>query len=129
MEIGKKISLLLLILLYLAGGINHFWHPDGYIKIIPHYLPFPAILNYISGACEILFAVLLMFNSTRSIAAWLIILMLAAFLPVHIDMLLHAPMQLGKLTVTPAIAWIRLLLQPVLMLWARWHTQRQTAHI
>lgn len=125
MSTVKKISLVLLIALYLGGGINHFIHPDGYISIIPHYLPFPATLNYIAGVCEIVFALMLMSSKTRPAAAWLIILMLAAFLPVHIDMLIHAPMQLGKLTVTPLIAWIRLLFQPILMLWAWWYTKRK----
>lgn len=120
----KKISLALLVILYLAGGVNHFWHPDGYIRIIPAYLPYPVFLNYLAGACELVFALMLLFSKTRTAAAWLIILMLAAFLPVHIDMVIHAPMQLGNLTVTPAIAWIRLLFQPVLMLWAWWHTRR-----
>jgi len=118
MSTAKKISLVLLTAGYLAAGINHFWHPAGYIRIIPHYLPVPVILNYIAGACEMLFALMLIFRKTRTTAAWLIILMLAAFLPVHIDMLLHAPMQAGALRVTPALARIRLLLQPVLMLWA-----------
>lgn len=123
MPTGRTVSLLLLIILYLAGGINHFWHPEGYIRIIPAYLPWPVTLNYIAGVCEVVFALMLIPVKTRKLAAWLIILMLAAFLPVHIDMLLKAPMQLGKLTVTPAIAWIRLFLQPLLMLWAWWSSK------
>ncbi|MBB5396147.1 hypothetical protein HDC91_002196 [Mucilaginibacter sp. AK015] len=38
-------------------------------------------------------------------------------------MIIDAPVNLGSLTVTPAIAWVRLLLQPVLMLWAWWHSK------
>lgn len=123
MHILKKISLIILVIGYTAAGINHFVHPDGYINIIPGYLPYPQALNFIAGICEILFAALLIFPATRKWGAWMIILMLAAFLPVHLSMLLQAPMQLGKLYVTPALAWIRLLLQPVLMLWAWWHTK------
>ncbi|HUZ59575.1 MAG TPA: hypothetical protein VMU83_12410 [Hanamia sp.] len=37
----KRISFLLLILLYIGAGINHFWHPDFYFAIIPSYLPNP----------------------------------------------------------------------------------------
>lgn len=123
MTVIKKISLVLLIILYLAGGINHFVHPAGYIRIIPPYLPMPVLLNAIAGFCEITFALMLIFARTRKAGAWMIVLMLAAFLPVHVDMFLHAPMQLGKLTVTPLLAGLRLLLQPVLMLWAWWHTR------
>jgi uncharacterized membrane protein len=114
----KKISLIILIIVYMGGGINHFLNPASYIRIIPVYLPFPALLNMLAGIFEISFAALLIFDKTRSLAAWGIILMLIAFIPVHIDMLMHSPMQLGKINLTPVIAWIRLLLQPVLMLWA-----------
>lgn len=115
---------MLLVVLYAGAGVNHLWHPDGYVRIIPAYLPFHTLLNYLAGVAEISLALLLIFKATRKAAAWLIVLMLAAFLPVHIDMLVHAPIQLGKLRVTPALAWARLLLQPVLMLWAWWHTRK-----
>ncbi|TWR26373.1 DoxX family protein [Mucilaginibacter pallidiroseus] len=121
MKIVKKISLLVLIAGYFIAGLNHFYNPASYVKIIPDYLPFPLVLNYLSGVFEILFAALLISTKTRKLAAYGIVLMLTAFLPVHITMLIDAPMQLGKLTVTPALAWVRLLLQPLLMLWAWWH--------
>jgi uncharacterized membrane protein len=121
----KKISRYILIIGYIAAGLNHFIHPDGYVSIIPAYLPFPATLNIIAGLCEIAFGTMLIFKDTRKWGAWLIIILLAAFLPVHITMLQQAPLQVGKLLVTPAIAWIRLLLQPVLMLWAWWHTGKR----
>ncbi|QJD95091.1 DoxX family protein [Mucilaginibacter robiniae] len=126
MKTLKKISLFILITGYILAGINHFVHPNGYIKIIPDYLPYPVLLNLLAGICEITFAVLLIFPATRNWGAWLIILMLAAFLPVHITMLQQAPFQLGKLYVTPLLAWIRLLLQPILMLWVGWHIQTKS---
>ncbi|WP_158825119.1 DoxX family protein [Mucilaginibacter lacusdianchii] len=123
MTILKRISLLILIIGYIAAGINHFIHPVGYIRIIPDYLPFHYTLNILAGVCEVMFGLMLIFKPTRKWGAWLIVLMLATFLPVHITMLLQAPMQLGSIKVTPFVAWIRLLLQPVLMLWAWWHTK------
>jgi len=119
----KKISLVILITGYIAAGINHFIHPDGYVKIIPDYLSYHRALNYIAGACEIIFGALLIFRSTRNIGIILLVLMLAAFLPVHITMLQQAPLQVGSLWVTPLIAWIRLIFQPILMLWLTWHWQ------
>jgi uncharacterized membrane protein len=119
----KKISLVVLIAGYLLAGINHFYNPASYYRIIPSYLPFPMFLNVLAGFFEILFALMLIRPETRKVACWCIILMLAAFLPVHITMIADAPLKLGNLLVTPAIAWIRLLLQPVLMLWAWWHTK------
>jgi uncharacterized membrane protein len=66
---------------------------------------------------------MLMFKSTRPYAAKGIILMLIAFVPVHIKMVQDAPFLLGgSITVTPLLAWLRLVvLQPLLILWAWWH--------
>ncbi|WP_454801462.1 DoxX family protein [Mucilaginibacter phyllosphaerae] len=123
MRIFKNISLIILILGYLFAGANHFIHPNGYLRIIPGYLPAPVLLNLLAGLAEIVFALLLIRPKTRKVASYGIILMLAAFLPVHIAMLQHSPLKVGELQVTPTIAWIRLLLQPVLMLWAWWHRE------
>lgn len=73
-----------------------------------------------------MFAIMLIFIKTRKLAAWGIILMLTAFIPIHIDMVIRAPFLLGdSILVTPFIAWIRLVvLQPLLILWAWWYTKR-----
>lgn len=119
----KMISLVILVLFYFVAGLNHFRNPASYIKIIPPYLPLPHILNYLAGLCEMGFAILLIFPKARVFAAWGIILMLIAFLPVHVSMIGNAPLQLGNLRVTPLLAWVRLLLfQPLLVLWAWWYT-------
>ncbi|MFD1258135.1 DoxX family membrane protein [Mucilaginibacter terrae] len=119
----KKISLIILIIGYISAGINHFVNPLGYINIIPNYLPYHQILNYLAGICEIVFGAMLIFPATRNWGAILLIFLLAAFLIVHIEMLQMAPLRLGGLYVTPLIAWVRLLLQPFLMLWLAWHIQ------
>lgn len=124
MTLPKKISLIILIVGYAVAGLNHFVHPAGYLHIIPPYIPYPKLMNLLAGIFEVLFALMLIFPKTRRIAAWGIILILIAFLPVHIQMIIDAPMMLGKLHVTKLGAWIRVLFQPVLMLWAGWYTRR-----
>jgi uncharacterized membrane protein len=123
MRILKNISLAILVTGYLVAGINHFINPQSYYRIIPAYLPYPVLLNILAGVFEILFALLMIRPKTRKVASYGIILMLIAFLPAHITMLADAPVKLGNLLVTPTIAWIRLLLQPVLILWAWWHKE------
>jgi uncharacterized membrane protein len=124
MKILKKIGLIVLILFYLLAGANHFRSPDSYYRIIPHYIPYPVVINILAGCFELLFAVGLMFRKTRPVAAWGIILMLLAFLPVHISMIGDAPLKLGSLLATPLIAWVRLVvLQPLLILWALFYTK------
>lgn len=89
---------------------------------MPKYLPFPKELIVISGFLEMLLAALLLPPVTRKLAGWTIGLMLLAFLPVHIQMIVDAPVRIGVITVTPALAWARLALQPVLIAWAIWNT-------
>jgi uncharacterized membrane protein len=108
-----------------VAGINHFRNPESYYRIIPYYLPYPILLNALAGCFELLFGIMLIFPKTRPLAAWGIILMLIAFLPVHISMIGNAPLKLGDLTVTPLLAWIRLMiLQPLLILWAWWYVKK-----
>lgn len=111
-----------MVVFYLVAGFNHFYNPPSYWRIIPAYLPFPHVINIAAGCFELLFGLLLIFPKTRVLAAYGIILMLLAFLPVHIDMVIRAPFMLGtSLYVTPLIAWTRLvILQPLLILWAWW---------
>ena len=117
----KKISLIVLIIGYVLAGLNHFRAPASYIKIIPHYMPHPAALNVLAGFFELLFSIMLVFPKSRLLAAWGIVLMLLAFLPVHIQMVIDAPFMLGSLKITPLIAWTRLIIfQPFLILWAWW---------
>jgi len=119
----KKISLIILIIFYLVAGLNHFYNPQSYYRLIPPYIPWPQTVNLFAGFFEFSFAIMLIFKTTRKLAAWGIILMLLAFLPVHVSMISNAPLRLGNLTVIPFIAWIRLVvLQPLLILWAWWYT-------
>jgi uncharacterized membrane protein len=120
----KKISLVILILFYMVAGTNHFRSPGSYLRIIPHYIPYPVLMNILAGCFELLFAAAMIFPKARPFAAWGIILMLLAFLPVHISMIGDAPLQLGDLLVSPLLAWVRLLLlQPLLICWAWWYTK------
>jgi len=105
----------------MVAGINHFIHPEGYISIIPAYMPYPKVLNLLAGLCEMSFALMLAFEKTRAEGAFWIIMMLIAFLPVHIGMIVHAPMKMGGLLVTPLMAWLRIPLQVLLILWAWWY--------
>lgn len=120
----------MLILFYLVAGVNHFRNPGSYLRIIPHYIPYPVMVNILAGCFELLFALLIIFPKTRGLAAWGIIMMLLAFLPVHISMIGDAPLKLGDLLVTPLIAWVRLVvLQPLLILWAWWYTRNSDQNV
>jgi uncharacterized membrane protein len=124
MHLLKKISLGLLVAGYLIAGINHFVSAPFYLKIIPPYMPLPHLLNVVAGCCEIVFALLLIPAKTRVWAAWGIVLLLIVFIPVHLQMVIDAPFKIGSLRVGIWLAWIRLvILQPLLIWWAWWHTR------
>ncbi len=119
----KKAGLVLLIIGYLVAGVNHFRVPAFYIAIIPPYLPHPQIVNILAGCCEIGFAILLIFSKTREFAAWGIVFMLIFFIPVHMEMVRNVPYRLSGATVSPALAWVRLVvIQPLLIWWAWCYT-------
>jgi uncharacterized membrane protein len=119
----KKAGLIILVIFYFVAGVNHFRVPAMYVSIIPQYLPYPKFLNFLAGVCEIGFALLLIPRKTRPFAAWGIVLMLVAFLPVHVKMIADAPFGSSPLRITPFVAWVRLIVfQPLLIIWAICYT-------
>ena len=89
---------------------------------MPDWLPAPQFLNYASGLAEIILGLLLLPEATRAFAAWSIAAMLLLFSVVHIHMLLEALGNPGYY-ISPAAAWFRLILQPLLIVWVLWHTR------
>jgi uncharacterized membrane protein len=115
-----KMGLLwLMSLLFLAAGINHFVHPEFYVKIMPPYLPWHLELVYISGVAEILLGGLVLIPQTRALAAWGLIALLVAVFPANLHMALHSE---DYASIPPALLWLRLPLQGVLIAWAYWYT-------
>ncbi len=101
--------------LYFLAGINHFWHPRFYHKIMPSWLPWHKELVVISGIGEMVLAVLLLFAATRQAAAWGIIVLLIAVFPANIQMMINYQKKKHPLT---WVTVVRLPLQVVLLWWA-----------
>ena len=116
----KTASRVLMAVLYIALGINHLVNPGAYEGVMPPYLPAPVFLIYLSGVCEIVLGALLFPQRTRRFAAWAIIAMLAAFMPVHIHMLVNWAEYPG---IPYWLIVARIPLQGVFMLWAWWYTR------
>ena len=111
----KKLSLYLIVILYVLAGINHFIHPHFYEGIMPAYIGYHSFLIALSGVCEIVLGLLMIPKLTRRIAAWLITLMLIVFLWIHVQMIIDFWKNNDK---DLWIAIIRLPLQFVLIWWA-----------
>ena len=111
----KKLSLFVMSIFYIAAGVNHFWHPELYLRIMPPWLLWHKELVIISGVCEIFFGLLLLFSSTRRLAAWGIIFLLIAVFPANFQMMLnHWNESNSKFW----ISILRLPLQIILIWWA-----------
>lgn len=103
---------------YGSAGINHFRNPSGYEKIIPPFFSDPVLINITAGIAEMILALLLLIPGTRRFACYSIMLMLIAFIPVHIYML-KTGYCVDQFCFPMWALWLRLLvLQPLLVFWA-----------
>ncbi|MGB8356057.1 MAG: hypothetical protein WCD79_19315 [Chthoniobacteraceae bacterium] len=109
-----KYSRYLLALFFTLAGANHFLHPAPYLSIMPPWVPFPALANWISGAAEIAGGLGVLITPLRTAAAWGLILLLVAVFPANI----HMALQGGAVCHIPSwILWARLPLQFVFAAW------------
>jgi len=116
----KSVAKYLLALLFMAAGVNHFLRAALYAQIMPPYLPWHLFLIYLSGFFEIALGLMLLARPLTRVAAWGLIAFLLAVFPANIHMALHP--QLFP-TINPALLWLRLPLQAVLIAWAYWFTR------
>ncbi len=113
MKITKQILTVLFGLIMIGGGIGHFLKPEMYAPFFPDYFPKDAII-YASGLVEIAVGVGVFIPRFRSMATLGILLLMIAFLPLHIiDVFKENPAVRSH-----QIALIRLPLQFVLIVWA-----------
>ncbi|MEP1087841.1 MauE/DoxX family redox-associated membrane protein [Algoriphagus sp.] len=114
-----RISLYVMAILYMLAGLNHFLRPQSYLPLMPPYIPAPELMNYLAGIAEVLLGLGLIFKATRKWSAWGVILMLLAFLPVHIYFIQVDSCIENSLCLPPWAGWVRLvLIHPVLLGWA-----------
>jgi uncharacterized membrane protein len=120
MKTVREAMKVLMAILYIAAGINHFYHPQAYLRIMPPYLPWPMFLQYLAGFIEIVLGLLLLFPKYTRLAAWGVIALLIAVYPANIHMAVNNHLYPDL----PAwLLWSRLPLQFVLIAWAWWYTR------
>jgi len=74
----------LLGVLMIFGGIQHFRSPDLYIPFVPSFLPFVYVIIYVTGLLEILFGTALFMRKWSNAGAWGILFLMLLFLPIHV---------------------------------------------
>jgi uncharacterized membrane protein len=109
----------LLGVLFMLAGTNHFTHTAFYVAIMPPYLPWHTTLVYVSGAAEIVLGGMLLVRNTERVAAWAVIALIVAVTPANIHMAIHPELFPDY---SHTALWTRLPLQIVLIAWAYWYT-------
>jgi uncharacterized membrane protein len=120
MQTFKIVMKYLLALLFILAGVNHFYNPDFYLRIMPPYLPWPSALHLIAGFFEFVFGVMLLIPRFQKWAAWGLIALLLAIFPANIHMAVNHHLYPE---VSMVFLWIRLPLQFVPIAWAWWYTK------
>lgn len=110
----RRIGQIALGMLFVVAGLNHYWDPDFYLRMMPGYLPWHPQLVATSGTAEVLGGVLLVLGRAPVVARWWLIALLVAVFPANLEMAFH-PTRFPDLP-TWAL-WLRLPFQAVFIWW------------
>ena len=108
-------------LLYVIVGIKHFTNTDFFVTIVPPIINCKEEVVLVSGLTEVILGILL-FNQTRKLAAWGIILLLIAVFPANIYLYL-SEIARDTLSISKNQALYRLPFQIPLMIISYWHSK------
>lgn len=107
-------------LAYIYVGMRHFIDPDFFLAIMPDYLPFHQEAVYISGFFEILLGGMLLFQKSRKVAGWGLIVLLIAVFPANIYLAQNEAAQ-QAIDISQTAAIVRLPFQALFIGIAFWH--------
>ncbi len=113
------IGLIIMAVMYILAGLNHFYQPKFYLRIIPPALPYPKLINIVSGLAEIVLGAMLLFPQFSALAAWGVIILLVAVFPANVY---HLMAKGAGMKVPVWVLWVRLPLQGLLIYWAWLYT-------
>lgn len=118
MQINIRLVLrLVLAAFYLSAGILHLKSPQGFISIVPSFVPWPAEIVWLTGLAEIAGAIGLMIPRLQKAAGIGLALYAICVFPANIN---HAINQID-VGALPNSWWYhgpRFMLQPILIWWA-----------
>ena len=109
-------------LLYVIVGVKHFTNTGFFVAIVPPIINWKEEVVLVSGFIEVILGVLLLFNQTRKLASWGIILLLIAVFPANIY-LYTSEIAREILSISKSQALFRIPFQIPLIMISYWHSK------
>lgn len=110
-----------LALILLVAGIGHFINLDEFRAQVPPWMPFPEAVVIVSGIVELALAVALVaLSKWRAQVGWIVAAFFVVVFPGNISQFVTQTDAFGL--DSDAARAVRLLFQPVLVVWALWCT-------
>lgn len=120
----KSLFRWLLAAFFILAGWNHFRDPQPYLSMMPPYLPWPELLNQLSGAAEVAGGLGILIPALRRPAAWGLIALLIAIFPANIHIAMNG---WQGMNIASWILWARLPFQLLFIAWVYWTCLSQSA--
>ena len=114
----RFISRWVLAVFFVVAGANHFRTPEVYLGMMPPWMPQPLMLVYVSGVAEVLGGIGVLVPFTRRFSGWGLIVLLIGVFPANLHVAIQGHM--SGFDFSPAILWMRLPFQLLLMAWVWW---------
>lgn len=111
---------------FVFAGAMHFIRPREYEAMMPPELPAHREAVRVSGVAEVAGGLAVLAESTRPLARWWLIGLLAAVFPANVDMACRPNLHPGLERVPRWLLWARLPLQPLMAVWV-WRATRDRA--
>ena len=105
----------------LFAGVGHFINLEDFLAQVPPWMPWPTAVVYVSGVIEITLGLALLFlTRRRALVGWVVAAFFIVVFPGNIWQFLEGRTAFGL--DTDVARFVRLLFQPLLVIWALWCT-------
>ncbi len=104
-------------------GLGHFVATESMAAMLPSFVPARIALVQATGLLELALAAMLLVPRTRTLAGWLVLALLALFLPVNVSAALRR-VPMGGHAWGPVYLVVRVPLQALLIAWTWWFVAR-----
>lgn len=121
MTLLKAVARWVLAGVLMVAGVGHFLRLDDFAAQVPPWIPWPTAVVYVSGAIELVLAMaVIVARRSRPTVGWIVAAFFVIVFPGNLWQFIEARDAFGL--DTDVARFVRLLFQPVLVVWALWST-------